>query len=96
MATPELQTINRLYLELSQFATAKTSKDLQLEQTLHSLDKIAEIAHSGGTIGLSVENALILIRKLSLDYWMQDRPTDVRTRLLQAITTHTSEESFDA
>ena len=34
MAMPELETINNLYLELSQFATAKTARELQLEQAL--------------------------------------------------------------
>ncbi len=34
MALPELETINKLYLELSQLVTAKTSRELQLEQAL--------------------------------------------------------------
>jgi len=36
----ELETINRLYLELSQFATAKTRRELELEKALnHELAK---------------------------------------------------------
>jgi hypothetical protein len=34
MAPPELETVNKLYLELSHLATAKTNKELQLEQAL--------------------------------------------------------------
>lgn len=32
----ELETVNRLYLELSQIATAKTSRELFLEKVLHA------------------------------------------------------------
>ena len=32
----ELETINRLYLELSQIATAKTSRELLLEKVLRA------------------------------------------------------------
>lgn len=38
----ELETINRLYLELSQFATAKTKRELELEELLRSACAIAE------------------------------------------------------
>lgn len=37
----ELETINRLYLELSQFATAKTARELALEDLLRSAHAIA-------------------------------------------------------
>ena len=33
----ELETVNKLYLELSQFATAKTKRELQLEDLLRRL-----------------------------------------------------------
>lgn len=33
----ELDIINRLFLELSQIATAKTGKELRLEAALHSI-----------------------------------------------------------
>lgn len=38
----ELETINRLYLELSQFATAKTARELELEDLLISANAIAQ------------------------------------------------------
>ena len=38
----ELETVNRLYLELSQFATAKTARELELEDLLVSARAIAE------------------------------------------------------
>lgn len=37
----ELETINKLYLELSQFATAKTARELALEDLLRSAHAIA-------------------------------------------------------
>lgn len=37
----ELETINKLYLELSQFATAKTKRELDLEELLRSAHCIA-------------------------------------------------------
>ncbi len=41
---PELETVNKLYLELSQFATAKTSRELQLEQALSRLLSAFDLA----------------------------------------------------
>ena len=38
----ELDTINKLYLELSQVATAKTKRELELEELLRSACAIAE------------------------------------------------------
>lgn len=38
----ELETINKLYLELSQIATAKTNRELELEDLLTSARAIAE------------------------------------------------------
>ena len=38
----ELETINKLYLELSQVATAKTKRELDLEELLRSAHCIAE------------------------------------------------------
>ena len=38
----ELETINRLYLELSQFTTAKTAREIELEDLLISARAIAE------------------------------------------------------
>lgn len=38
----ELETINKLYLELSQVATAKTKRELELEDLLRSACSIAE------------------------------------------------------
>lgn len=38
----ELETINKLYLELSQIATAKTARELELEDLLTSARAIAE------------------------------------------------------
>lgn len=38
----ELETINKLYLELSQVATAKTKRELELEELLRSACCIAE------------------------------------------------------
>lgn len=35
----QLETINRLYLELSQFATAQTSKELALRGQLDAVDQ---------------------------------------------------------
>lgn len=37
----ELETINKLYLELSQIATAKTKRELELEELLISARAIA-------------------------------------------------------
>ena len=34
----ELETVNKLYLELSQFATAKTKNDLELEKILAAIE----------------------------------------------------------
>lgn len=36
----ELETINRLYLELSQVATAKTKRELELEDILTSVREV--------------------------------------------------------
>lgn len=36
-----LETVNKLYLELSQFATAKTKRELELEDLLASAREIA-------------------------------------------------------
>jgi hypothetical protein len=41
-AVPERETINKLYLELSQVATAKTARELELEDLLTSARAIAE------------------------------------------------------
>lgn len=38
----ELETINKLYLELSQIATAKTKRELELEALIRSACAIAE------------------------------------------------------
>lgn len=38
----ELETVNRLYLELSQFSTAKTTREIELEDLLMSARAIAE------------------------------------------------------
>jgi hypothetical protein len=38
----ELETINKLYLELSQIATAKTAREIELESLLASAKAIAE------------------------------------------------------
>lgn len=38
----ELETINKLFLELSQFATAKTARELELEDLLVSAHAIAK------------------------------------------------------
>jgi hypothetical protein len=38
----ELDTVNKLYLELSQIATAKTARELQLEDLLTSARAIAQ------------------------------------------------------
>lgn len=38
----ELETVNRLYLELSQFTTAKTAREVELEDLLISARAIAE------------------------------------------------------
>ncbi len=38
----ELETVNKLYLELSQIATAKTARELELEDLLTSARAIAE------------------------------------------------------
>lgn len=38
----ELETVNRLYLELSQIATAKTARELELEDLLSSARAIAK------------------------------------------------------
>lgn len=43
----ELETINKLYLELSQFATAKTARELELEELLRSAHAIAERQGAG-------------------------------------------------
>lgn len=40
--TMELETINKLYLELSQVATAKTERELELEDLLTSARCIAQ------------------------------------------------------
>ena len=37
-----LDIINRLYLELSQVATAKTAREIELEELLHSAKAIAD------------------------------------------------------
>ncbi len=44
----ELEIINKLYLELSQIATAKTKRELELEELLRSACAIAE-RHGEGT-----------------------------------------------
>lgn len=44
----ELETINKLYLELSQIATAKTARELELEDLLRSAHSIAK-RHGEGT-----------------------------------------------
>lgn len=36
----ELETVNRLYLELSQFVTAKTAREIELEQQLAELREV--------------------------------------------------------
>ncbi len=38
----ELETVNKLYLELSQVATAKTARELELEDLLTSARAIAQ------------------------------------------------------
>lgn len=38
----ELETVNKLYLELSQIATAKTARELELEDLLTSARAIAQ------------------------------------------------------
>lgn len=40
----ELETVNKLYLELSQIATAKTARELELEDLLTSARAIAQRA----------------------------------------------------
>lgn len=41
MMEMELEAINNLFLELSQFATAKTKRELELEDLLRSAHAIA-------------------------------------------------------
>lgn len=41
----ELETINKLYLELSQFATAKTANEIKLEQALKYLSENAGLTY---------------------------------------------------
>lgn len=42
----ELETINKLYLELSQIATAKTKREIELENEISSTpDLLNQIAH---------------------------------------------------
>lgn len=38
----ELEIVNKLYLELSQFATARTARELELEELLRSARVIAQ------------------------------------------------------
>ena len=40
----ELETINRLYLELSQISTAKTERELELERRVEELDGVLSMA----------------------------------------------------
>ena len=39
----ELETINKLFLELSQFATAKTKRELELESIIKSAIRISDL-----------------------------------------------------
>ena len=43
----ELETVNKLYLELSQFATAKTKNDLELEKITERAQRLANRARHG-------------------------------------------------
>jgi len=56
----ELETINKLYLELSQVATAKTKRELDLEDLLRSAHCIA-LRKGEGTawerFAMSIQNA---------------------------------------
>ena len=40
----ELETINKLYLELSQVATAKTAREIELEQMANDLTRVTDRA----------------------------------------------------
>ena len=42
----ELDTINRLYLELSQVATAKTARELKLEAMVQSANNVCRSMHA--------------------------------------------------
>lgn len=39
----ELETVNKLYLELSQFATAKTAKDAELDKVNEEVKKLRKV-----------------------------------------------------
>jgi hypothetical protein len=51
-----------------------------------ALRRIASIAHCGGLAGLSQEEALFMVRKLSLNYWNTNATLEEeRTALSEAI-----------
>lgn len=49
----ELETINKLFLELSQFATAKTKREIELEKNQISKDQrvVSDLILDGGKSG---------------------------------------------
>jgi len=53
----ELDTINKLYLELSQVATAKTKRELELEELVRSACAIAERKGEGTHWGRFINSA---------------------------------------
>lgn len=56
----ELETINKLYLELSQIATAKTARELKLEELLRSACAIAERKGEGTHWGRFIASVNLL------------------------------------
>src|SRR4051812_28943588 len=52
----QLETINKFYLELSQIATAKTAREMELEELLRSACCIAERQGEGTAWGRFIES----------------------------------------
>lgn len=57
----ELETLNKLYLELSQFATAKTGKEIELEERTQDLEvatfKLRNLIYSVSKESISLDEA---------------------------------------
>ena len=70
------------YAKLTDHATATAEI---AKRDAERLKSIAEVAHCGGLIGLSEDDALTVIRRLSLEHFDRQRSTEETKRSLSAI-----------
>ena len=58
---------------MSDYCEHQWKDEMEIERLEKLLEEIAYISHCGGLLGLSETGALIEIRKLSLEFWKENK-----------------------